>query len=336
MSSSIKWQAAGCALAFAIAAAPAAAQSHDPAQHKPNHDTHQMHDQARKTNVNVTTEIRLPGVTLAPGTYVFKVRDGKARQNVVEVWSTDGKTKIGSFLTVEADTPMVGTNALVTYENSNPPVLRTWYFPGDTVGRTFVYTEDEARTIYTAANTPVLYATWDPDDDTVIGAVGVQSIGSAIGQAAKATADVATDVAKAVGSATKEVAKEVADKTEDVWDDLTDNARLVNPTPQRKAAEQHLDAAEKVYDDLEDRLGDDMELQLKPMRMSLESLENAFERGESWTSYYNSVMASLDALSPERPVGTSGSASARLDSSTHASLMAIRGHLKAFHAQATR
>jgi hypothetical protein len=158
----------------------------------------------------------------------------------------------------------------------------------------------------------------------LLGRVDVQAVGSTIGQAARTVADVA-----------KDIAKDVTDVTLEVWDDIADNARLVNPTESRKAAERHLDAAEKAYDDLEDRAPDDVELRLLPVKNSLEALEDAFEKNQPWMSHYTAVIASIDALAPEKPVGTSGG-TATLNGSTEAALVSIRAHLRAFHAQAMK
>jgi hypothetical protein len=296
-----------CAALAAFLAAPALAQT----------------AQERATTVEFTTVTRLPGVTLQPGKYVFRLGEPVTTQNVVEVYSEDGTTRLATLLTVDYATPLSGTVTTVMFDNTDPPALRAWYFPGETIGREFVYTEQEANTIFVTANTPVLVAAWDPDDRTVVGRVEVKTVGQAIGAAARATAGVVKDVARGV-----------ADVTEDIWDDITDNMKLVNPTESRKAAERHLDMAERVYDELEDRLTDEQEAPLKPMRRHLEKLEDAFEKDEPWMAHYTAVMAELDRLVPEGPVGTSGAV--RLDASTTAALVSIRGHLKAFHAQAMK
>ncbi|MDQ3070404.1 MAG: hypothetical protein M3R55_11850 [Acidobacteriota bacterium] len=248
------------------------------------------------------------------------------KQNVVEVYSADGRTRLATLLTVDYATPMSGTTSAVLFPNST--ALRAWYFPGDPVGREFVYTQQEAATLYTTVNTPVLWATWDPNDRTTVGRIDVQSsdrtVGQTVGQAAREVAD----VAKAVG-------RGVASAAVDVWDDINDNARIVNPTDSRKAAERHLDAAEKVYSDLADRLNDDQEQPLKPVRASIEALEDAFEKNQSWMGHYMAALASLDTLSPDRPVGTSGG-TVTLDTATHAALANMRVHLKLFHAQAMK
>lgn len=305
------------ACAVAAIAAPASAQSTQPSA--------QVKAQAGKAaTVEFTTATRLPGVTLQPGKYVFRLGEPAQKQNIVEVYTEDGKKKVATLLTVDYATPPSGNTTTVVFEKTNPPVLRAWYFPGETTGREFVYTQDEATTIFATANTPVLYATWNPSDTTVIGRVEVQTVGQAIGQ-----------TARAVGDAVKDIAKGVADVTKDVWDDIEDNVRLVNPTETRKAAERHLDNAERAYKQLTDRLDDAQEAPLAPMRAHLEALEDAFEKNESnWMSHYSAVIAELDKLAPEGPVGTAGKST--LDASTTAGLVGIRAHLKAFHAQAMK
>ena len=279
--------------------------------------------QGRKTTVEFKTATRLPGLTLQPGSYVFSMGDPKMKQNVVEVYSSDGTQKIATLLTVDYPTAATLDQTTVLYPNTTTPTLRAWYFPGEPVGRAFVYTEDEARTVYGAASTPVLWATWDPNDTTVLGTVEVKSFG-----------DQVADVAKAIGNATVKAAKAVGDKAEDVWDDVTDNAELVDPTESRKMAERHLDAAEKTYDGIDERLDDTQMASLAPMRAHLEALEDAFEKNDpSWMTHYTATIAALDGLAPERPVGTSGGA-ATLDVTTQASLGSIRAQLKLFHDQA--
>jgi hypothetical protein len=311
---------AACAAAALLSAAPAFAQMTQTA----TTPAAQPAAQQRDTIVEFTTATRIPGITLQPGKYVFRLGEPVSQQNIVEVYSSDGTKKIATLLTVDYATPAAANTTLVLFDKTDPPALRAWYFPGAAIGREFVYTQDEANTLHVSASTPVLWATWNPDDRTVVGTVNVQTVGQTIGQAARTVADV-----------TKDVARAVADITEDVWDDITDNARLVNPTESRKAAERHLDAAEKAFDDLEDRASDDVDTRLLPVKTSLEALEDSFEKNQSWMTHYTTVIASIDALSPEKPVGTSGG-TVTLDASTHAALASIRSHLRAFHAQAMK
>ena len=311
------------ALAGALAAAPAAAT----AQTASAQIT--APDQDRQTTVEFTTATRLPGITLEPGSYVFRLGTPAMKQNVVEVYSTDGTKKIATFLTVDYPEPMVGTTTTVLYPNTN--TVRAWYFPGDPVGRAFVYGEDEARTLYATAATPVLWARWHPDDDIPVGTVRVETWDDSVGEQI-------ADAAKAVGHAAVDVVKAVGDTVDDVWDDVTDNAKLENPTESRKLAERQLDAAEKTFEGIEERVDDAQDAQLAPFRGHLEALEDAFERDDaSWMTHYTAAMAALDVLVPERPrpVGTSGG-TVTLDVTTQASLGTIRAQLRAFHDHAMK
>lgn len=329
MSSRITRFALAAVAVASLSAAPALAQSTLTSSTPTARQTHI----APGTTIEFRTATRLPGITLEPGKYVFRLGDSVARQNVVEVYSSDGTRKIATLLTVDYPAPARAGVSTVTFDRTNPPALRAWYVPGVAVGREFVWSEDEARTLHTTANTPVLWASWDPNDRTTV--VSVQSTGPTVGQAARTVADATREVARGVASVAKEVARGVADVAVEIWDDIEDNATLVNPTESRKAAERHLDAAEKAYSDLEDRVNDDVKTRLQPLGSTLEMLEDAFEKGQSWMDHYTAVMASLDSLSPERPVGTSGGR-ATLDASTNAALMNIRQHLRAFHAQAMK
>lgn len=321
-------RAAQAALMCALIGAPASA-----ALAQDMHASHSVtaDKQERKTTVEFKTATRLPGVTLQPGSYVFKLGEPKGQQKFVEVWSADGTTKVATLLTVDYPTAATTGTTTVLYPNATTPTLRAWYFPGEPVGRAFVYTEAEARALYGTTSTPVLWAAWDPNDTTTIVEVKTYDNQSVTGQVA--------DAAKAVGRAAVSVAKDVADKAEDVWDDVSDNAKLENPTESRKLAERHLDAAEQTYDNIADRLGDAQEAPLKPMRAHLEALEDAFERNDSsWMTHYQAAISALDALSPERPVGTSSTTTGTvtLDTTTTAQLGTLRMQLKAFHDAAMR
>lgn len=295
-------------------------------------DLHASHSvtagtQERSTAVEFKTETRLPGITLQPGTYLFKLGEPKGQQRVVEVWNTNGTSRIATLLTVDYPTAATLDTTTVLYPNAPSPTLRAWYFPGEPVGRAFVYTEAEARALYGATSTPVLYAAWDPNDTTTIVSVNTYD---------QSVTDQVADVAKAVGSATVSAAKAVGRATKEVWDDVTDNDTLVNPTESRKLAERHLDAAESTYDNITDRFDGAQKAQFEPLGHHLDALEDAFEKNDgTWMTHYHAVMSALDALSPDRPVGTSGGTisggTVALDTTTVAQLGTLRMQLKAFH-----
>lgn len=293
------------AVAFAAClAAPAAAQG-------PADDT---------TYVEFSTPVRLPGVTLTPGKYLFKLGDPRSTQTVVEVYTADGSRLLATLLTVDTTMARPAETGLVTFSNTEPAVVQAWWPAGQSRGHAFVYTEDEARLIAASANTGVYYAAWDPADRAIVGRVDVKTFGERVGDAVAKGIDVTADKTEDVVDEVADKIEDVGDWLEDLFDDPNDNARIVDPTPNRQRAEQQLDTAEKILGQLKDSLDGPAERQLEPLDDNLEKLEDAFERNNGvWIAYYSKTMEALDRLSPDRPVGTSGG-SAMLDAGAHARL----------------
>jgi hypothetical protein len=95
------------------------------------------------------TPVELPGVTLEPGTYVFKLADTASR-NVVQVWDKDEKNMIGHWTFVQAERPRVTEDTVVMFKETREgatPAVQFWYFPGEKVGKEFIYPKDQAERI---------------------------------------------------------------------------------------------------------------------------------------------------------------------------------------------
>ena len=92
--------------------------------------------------------VSLPGRTLPPGQYLFRIPDLTSSRNLVQVLSADGTKSYGVFFAIPArrlvvpDKPEVRfmeTSANMTY------AIRTWWYPGDSTGFEFIYPKDQAR-----------------------------------------------------------------------------------------------------------------------------------------------------------------------------------------------
>ena len=109
--------------------------------------------------------VQIPGATLEPGTYVFKLADPESGRRTVQVWDKDGKKMYTMALTmvdrrneVAAD-PTKFKDGLVMFSEApagEPQAVRTWFYTGDTIGYEFVYPKDQAEKIAKAYHTPVL------------------------------------------------------------------------------------------------------------------------------------------------------------------------------------
>src|SRR5215207_3510783 len=75
---------------------------------------------AQETNVSERTfltfsaAVEMPGMTLQPGTYVFKLADTPSR-NVVQVCDRDEKNMMGHWLFVQAERPQVSGDTVVMF-----------------------------------------------------------------------------------------------------------------------------------------------------------------------------------------------------------------------------
>jgi len=110
---------------------------------------------AQETNVSERTfltfsnTVEMPGMTLPGGTYVFKLADTASR-NVVQVWDKDEKNMLGHWLFVQAERPQVtGENVVMFRETreGSTPAIQFWYFPGEKIGKEFIYPKDQAQKI---------------------------------------------------------------------------------------------------------------------------------------------------------------------------------------------
>jgi len=97
----------------------------------------------RPTNITFSGPVRLPGVTLSAGTYVFELADPTRDPNIVRVWNRDRTLVYLTVFTHRVDRPRnwpenrpvsIGEVA----PGSVPPVL-AWFPAGESIGHQFVY-----------------------------------------------------------------------------------------------------------------------------------------------------------------------------------------------------
>jgi hypothetical protein len=141
-----------------------------------------------RTFLTFNTAVELPGTTLQPGTYVFKLADTGSR-NVVQVWDQDEKHMIGHWTFVQAERPRVSEETVVMFNETRDgatPAVQYWYFPGEKVGKEFLYPKDQAERI--AARTGAKVRT---EDSVALNGAAPVDAGSA--PAAEPAADVAAE-----------------------------------------------------------------------------------------------------------------------------------------------
>ena len=109
----------------------------------------QQPDTRDRTIMTFSSAVELPGMRLEPGTYVFRLADTASR-NVIQVLDKDEKDMLGQWLFVSAERPEVTGDTVVTFRETSAastPAVQFWYYPGEKIGKEFIYPKDQALRI---------------------------------------------------------------------------------------------------------------------------------------------------------------------------------------------
>jgi len=109
----------------------------------------QQPDTRDRTIMTFSSAVELPGMRLEPGTYVFRLADTASR-NVIQVFDKDEKDILGQWLFVSAERPEVTGDTVVTFRETSAastPAVQFWYYPGEKIGKEFIYPKDQALRI---------------------------------------------------------------------------------------------------------------------------------------------------------------------------------------------
>jgi LPXTG-motif cell wall-anchored protein len=116
-------------------------------------DTHN-----KKTQIRFNEPVEVPGATLPPGTYVFRLMDSRADRHIVQVTNVKGDHIFATILTISDYRHTPAGHTVVTFgesETCGPVTLKSWFFPGDKYGQRFVYPKDKATEIASNCHEPV-------------------------------------------------------------------------------------------------------------------------------------------------------------------------------------
>jgi hypothetical protein len=103
-----------------------------------------------RTFLTFSNTVELPGVTLQPGTYLFRLADSQSNRHIVQVFTQDEKQILATLLAVPSERLEVTGENVVTFRESaegTTPAVQYWYYPGDRIGHEFVYPKEQAQRI---------------------------------------------------------------------------------------------------------------------------------------------------------------------------------------------
>lgn len=135
-----------CALALFSAVAPASATSQDT-------------NWNQRTYFTFSAPVELPGKTLPAGTYVFRLLDSPSSRHIVQVFDRDEKEIQATLLAIPAQRVAPADEPEVRFMETGanqPAAIRTWWFPGRTIGHEFIYPREQATRIAKASRESVL------------------------------------------------------------------------------------------------------------------------------------------------------------------------------------
>jgi hypothetical protein len=101
----------------------------------------------KKTELTFSAPVELPGIVLAPGTYVFKLLDSPSSRDIVQVFSKDGSKLYATILAIPDYRPTPASKTIVRFDErptGTPEAIKEWFYPGDEYGQEFVYPRNRA------------------------------------------------------------------------------------------------------------------------------------------------------------------------------------------------
>jgi hypothetical protein len=96
----------------------------------------------KKTIVTFSEAVEVSGLVLPPGTYVFKLLNSPSDRHIVQVWDADEMQIITTVIAIPAERSEPAGDSIFEFDErpvDQPVALRTWFYPGDTVGQEFTY-----------------------------------------------------------------------------------------------------------------------------------------------------------------------------------------------------
>lgn len=112
-----------------------------------------------RTEFTFNTPVELPGTTVPPGTYVFRFADATTSRQVMQVLDKASMKPYGMFLTISAQRLKPSDDAELRFLETSagkPAAVKTWWYPGNSIGREFIYPKEQARRLAMATHTTVL------------------------------------------------------------------------------------------------------------------------------------------------------------------------------------
>jgi hypothetical protein len=121
-------------------------------------------ESTKLTYFTFSKPVQLPGKTLPAGKYRFELADPQESRRVVKVSNEDGSKQLAMLQTVQYTMRDPAKDPIVIFGEtpaSDPVAIKTWVYPGETIGFEFIYPHDEAMALAKRYHTKVLSKSGD-------------------------------------------------------------------------------------------------------------------------------------------------------------------------------
>ncbi|HUK35689.1 MAG TPA: hypothetical protein VLV86_17345 [Vicinamibacterales bacterium] len=119
----------------------------------------QAQPEDKRTYFTFSGPVALPGVTLPAGRYLFRIIDTTTSRKVIQVLSDDQKTPYAMMNTINDTRRDPAKDATVSFYESargTPAAVKSWWYPGETIGYQFIYPRAQAKQLAKNTGQPVL------------------------------------------------------------------------------------------------------------------------------------------------------------------------------------
>jgi LPXTG-motif cell wall-anchored protein len=112
-----------------------------------------------RTFFTFSAPVTLPGVTLPAGRYLFRLADPNGSRKVISILSEDGLTPLAMLHTIPNQLTEAPREAEIRFMETPadvPPAIKTWWYPGKSIGYEFIYPRQQALQLAKVTPEPVL------------------------------------------------------------------------------------------------------------------------------------------------------------------------------------
>jgi len=120
-----------------------------------------------RTYFTFSAPVTLPGVTLPAGKYLFRLADPSSSRKVINVLSEDGRKSLAMLHTIPNQLLKAPQDPEIRFMETSgtmPPAIKTWWYPGKSIGYEFIYPRQQALQLAKLNKEPVLTTRADTKD----------------------------------------------------------------------------------------------------------------------------------------------------------------------------